>query len=115
VEKKQGTKMKSFGAIGAAKGMPADLDNLTKEVMDQYKLKDLGKKDILGKQAKGFEMDIMGMKTEIWIWNNIPLYTKVFLSKDSEPMEIKANKIETDIAIPADKFQIPADVKLTER
>jgi hypothetical protein len=114
LEKKSGTKIKSIGAIGSAKGFPTDLDNLTKEVMDQYKLKDLGKKDILGKQAKGFEMDLMGMKSEVWIWSNIPLYTKVFLSKDSEPMEIIATKIEIDVPIPADKMQVPADVKLTE-
>jgi hypothetical protein len=114
VEKKLGTKMKSIGALGSAKGFPSDFENLTKEIMDQYKMKDLGKKDILGKQAKGFEMDLMGMKSEVWIWNNVPLYTKVFLTKDSEPMEIKAVKIEMDVPIPAEKFQVPSDVNLTE-
>jgi hypothetical protein len=114
LQKKQGTKMKSFAPLGAAKGFPKDLDNLTKEIMDQYKMKDLGKKDILGKQARAFEMDVMGMKSEVWIWNNIPVYTKVFLTKDSAPMEITAVKIETDVPIPADKFQVPSDIKLTE-
>jgi uncharacterized lipoprotein YehR (DUF1307 family) len=114
VEKKTGTKMKSPGSLGSAQGFPGDLDNITKELMEQYKLKDLGKKEIAGKECKGFGMDIMGMGSEVWVWKNIPLYTKVYLTKDSEPMEIKAIKVEIDVPVPPEKFQVPADVKLTE-
>ena len=114
VEKKEGTKTKSYGALGAAKGFPEDLDNITKEVLDRFKLKDLGKKDILGKECRGFEMEAMGMKTEVFIWKNIMLYSAVYMSKDGKPIEIKANKIELNVPIPQDKFVVPADIKLQE-
>jgi hypothetical protein len=114
VEKKEGTKTKSYGALGAAKGFPKDLDNVTKEVLDRFKLKDLGKKDILGKESRGFEMEAMGMKTEVYVWKNIMLYSAVYMSKDGKPIEIKASKIELDVPIPQDKFTVPAGIKLQE-
>jgi hypothetical protein len=114
VEKKTGTKTKSYSSLGGAKGFPKDLDNLTKEVLDQYKLKDLGKKEILGKECRGFEMEAMGMKTEVYVWKNIMLYSAVYMTKDGKPIEIKASKIEIDVPVPQDKFQVPADVRLQE-
>ncbi len=114
IEKKEGTKTKSFGSIGGAKDIPADFNSMSKEVLERYNMKDLGTKEILGKTCKGVEMTAMGMVTEVWVWNGIMLYSKVQMSKDAKPMEIKASKIETDVAVPAEKFQVPADVKIKE-
>jgi len=36
------------------------------------------------------------------------------MSKDSKPIEMTASKIETDVQIPPEKFQVPADVKIKE-
>jgi hypothetical protein len=114
MEKKEGTKTKSIGSIGGTKDLPENMDKMTQELMDRYKMKDLGTKEFLGKQCKGIEMMAMGMKTEVWIWNNIMLYSKVTMSENAKPMELKASKLEVDVAIPADKFQVPADVKIQE-
>jgi len=114
IEKKEGTKTKSYGSIGGTKDMPADLANLSKELLDKYHMKDLGTKEFLGKTCKGYEITAMGIKSEVWVWNNIMLYSKVYMSEGSKPIEMKASKIETDIPIPADKFQVPADVKIQE-
>jgi len=42
------------------------------------------------------------------------LYSKVYMGEGSKPIELKASKIETDVAIPAEKFQVPADIKIKE-
>jgi hypothetical protein len=114
VEKKEGTKTKSYGSIGGTKDLPKDLTNLSKEIMDKYQMKDLGTKEYLGKECRGYEVNAMGIKSEVWIWNNIMLYSKVYMGEGSKPVELKASKIETDVAIPAEKFQVPADVKIKE-
>jgi hypothetical protein len=114
IQKKEGTKTKSLSSIGGTKDLPKDLSNLSKEILDQYHMKDLGTKEFLGKQCKGIEMTAMGMKSEVWVWNNIMIYSKVFMGENAKPMELKATKIETDVPIPADKFQVPADVKILE-
>jgi hypothetical protein len=114
LQKKEGTKTKSYGSIGGTKDLPKDFANISKTMLDQYHMKDLGTKEFLGKECKGFEITAMGMKSEIWVWNNIMLYSKVYMGENSKPMELKASKIETDVPIPADKFQVPADVKIQE-
>lgn len=114
IEKREGTKTKSLGSIGGAKDLPKDMDKLTKEMMEQYHMKDLGKKEILGKECRGFEFTVMGMNSKVWVWNNIMIQSTVQMSKDAKPMEMTATKIETDIPIPPEKFQVPSDVKIKE-
>ena len=114
IEKKEGTKTKSYGSIGGTKDLPKELDKLSKELMDKYHLKEIAPKEVLGKQCKGYEIETMGINSKVWIWNNIMLSSVVQMSKDSKPIEMTASKIETDVQIPPEKFQVPADVKIKE-
>jgi len=82
--------------------------------MDKYHLKEIAPKEVLGKQCKGYEIETMGINSKVWIWNNIMLSSVVQMSKDSKPIEMTASKIETDVQIPPEKFQVPADVKIKE-
>jgi lipopolysaccharide export system protein LptA len=114
-EKKTGTKSKYYGSLSSSSGV-TDTSAISAKQKDEYKFKDLGKKTILGKECTGYSMEVMGMQTEAWMWKNILMASKTYLSKDTskDPMEINAVKIEMDVPVPANVFTVPADVKLTE-
>lgn len=112
-QKKTGTKTKSYSALGAAAGMP-DPKTLTDDLRNKYQYKDLGKKEIMGKECQGVSMVFAGMKMEAWVWNNIALRIYSYTKDGSLMMEINAVKIEENVSIPADKFEIPADIVITE-
>ena len=111
--KKQGTKSKSIASISGAQGMP-DISTMSKKMIDEYKYKEIGTKDILGKPCKGYTMSIMGQNMESWMWNGVVLYMKSIDKNGKIFLEMKATKIDLNTGIPADKFNVPADIKLTE-
>jgi outer membrane lipoprotein-sorting protein len=113
LQSKEGTKVISHTSIGGAKEIPKDFSKLTPEFIKDYQLKELGNKEVLGKECKGYEVTVMGIKTEFWIWEGIVLYSRIFLTKDGNPMELKASKLEVDVSIPADKFQVPPEISIT--
>jgi outer membrane lipoprotein-sorting protein len=112
LQSREGTKIISHISIGGVKDIPKDFSKLTPEFIEDFNLKELGKKDILGKECKGYEVTVMRIKTEVWVWNGILLYSKVFMSEDGKAIEIKASNIEVNVPIPADKFKVPSDVNI---
>lgn len=112
-QKKTGTKTKSYSALGAAAGMP-DPKTLTDDMRNKYQYKDLGKQEIMGKECQGVSMVFGGMKMEAWVWNNIALRIYSYTKDGSVMMEINAVKFEENVSIPADKFEIPSDIVITE-
>jgi len=113
LQSKEGSKIISHLSIGGTKDIPKDFSTLTPEFIEDFKLKELGTMEILGKECKGYEATAMGIKTEIWVWGGIALYSRVFLSSDGNPIEIKASKLEVNVPIPANKFQIPPEINIT--
>ena len=113
LQSQEGTKIISHISIGGAKDIPKDFSELTPEFIEDFNLKELGKKEILGKECQGYEATTMGIKTEVWVWNGIALYSRIFMSQDGKPMEIKASKVEINVPIPADKFQVPPEINIT--
>jgi len=73
---------------------------------------DLPPKTIDGKVAKGYEMDAMGMKVQAWTWKGLMLYSETGLG--AKPIIIAAKSVQADVAVPADRFVVPADVKVTD-
>ena len=115
LEKKTGTKTKSYGSIGGGQGVPSDISKMAQKEIEKMKLVDLGTKEVLGKTCKGIQMEPMGMKMETWIWSNILLESKTWLSKDGSPMTMDASSLELDITVPPEIFKVPDDIKITER
>jgi outer membrane lipoprotein-sorting protein len=113
LQSKEGTKTISHISIGGSKDIPKDFSNLTPEFIEDFQLKELETKNILGKECKGYGTTAIGIRTEVWVWNGIALYSRVFMSKDAKPMEIKASKLEINVPIPADKFQVPPEINIT--
>ena len=89
--KKTGTKSKSFGSMIVGSTMPS-ASQLSKSMMEQYKYKEIGEKEIMGKKCKGYTMVFMDMNCEAWSWENIPIMMKMIDKKGKTFMEMKATK-----------------------
>jgi hypothetical protein len=48
-----------------------------------------------------------------WIWETIPLRTEIDMGLKS-PMVMEVTRLELGAEVPAEKFEIPADVVITE-
>jgi hypothetical protein len=114
VGKNTGTKTKANSSLGGAQGFPKDVSKMAQKEIDKMKIVDLGTKEILGKTCKGLKMEPMGMKMEAWIWGNLALESKTWLSKNGEPIEMKAVSLELDVTIPPEIFKVPEGVEFTE-
>ncbi len=75
---------------------------------------ELENRTVAGKEGKGYSIEQSGMKIRAWVWENIPLRMEMEMG-GPEPMVLETTKIETDVAIPDDRFAVPADVKITEQ
>jgi hypothetical protein len=110
---KKGTKMKiPANAFSGGSPVPSPAD-LTDEMKQKYNYKELEDREILGKPAKGYSMSTMGMDVKVWTWNNVPLYLEMGTGQ-GKPIVMEATKIETDVDVPADKFEVPDDITLEE-
>ena len=58
-------------------------------------------------------MSIMGMDIKAWTWSNVPLYLEMGIGK-GKPIVMEATSIQTDVEIPADKFEVPEDIMMEE-
>jgi hypothetical protein len=110
--KKEGTKTKLAAPASLPGGVP-DLDDITDEMKAQFKMKDIEGRTIVGKEAKGYQIEAMkDMPMKVWIWEGIPLRTEVKMGE--KPMVTEVKNLQLDVDVPADKFVVPADVKITE-
>lgn len=69
-----------------------------------------GEKEIAGQKCELFT--ITGLM-EVCIWNSIPVYSKAIISdEEGSDVIMEASKIQTNIDVPDNKFEIPADITL---
>jgi hypothetical protein len=130
-QKKTGTRRKLVpgAAPTPGEGMPPfDVANLTEEMKKQMKVETLPSKTIDGKTATGIYAETMGIKVRAWTWKGIPLYTEMDMGGMNlggsagaklpkakvAPIVISAKSVQVDVAIPAGRFTVPADVKITD-
>lgn len=108
--KKTGTKMPAKG--GFMGGQTPDITKMSDEEKKAINLQEIEEKELLGKECKGYSFTKDGVSAKVWMWENIPL----LLESNAGGMTIKmtATKLDTDISVPAEKFDIPADVTFTE-
>ena len=138
--KKTGTRQKlAPGAVPSLGGgtPPIDVRNLTEEMKKQMKVETLPPKTIDGKEASGIYAETMGIKTRVWSWKGIALYTETDMSgmnlggmlgtkappknhiklpppTKSAPIVIEAKSVQVDVPVPESRFTVPPDVKITE-
>ncbi len=87
-----------------------NFEALTDEVTKEWNLKEEGKETFLGKECIKYSMNNpnMNMKGTYWVWKGIALKTEVEMATSGMVME--ATNIQENVAVPAEKFEIPADI-----
>ena len=91
-----------------------DFENLSEQMVKDMKLKKEGAEEFLGKTCEKISIDYekMKMKGSYLVYKGIPL----MVDTDMGSMKIKlvGEKFTENPEIPAAKFEVPADVKVTE-
>ncbi len=108
--KKTGTKSPEVNLANAS----IDFENLTEEMVKEMELKKLGTEEFLGKTCEKMSIDNkkMGMKGTFLVYKGVALKSETDLG--SMKMNLLAEKFEENPAIPAAKFEVPADIKIIE-
>jgi hypothetical protein len=108
--KKTGTKK----PVPAMDNTNIDFQNLTEEMVKDMKLKKEGTEEFLGKTCEKITIDYteMEMKGTYLVYNGVAL--KVDTDMGAMKMNLVAEKFEENPSIPAEKFEVPADIKIQE-
>ncbi|MBP8904917.1 MAG: hypothetical protein KBG43_09930, partial [Paludibacteraceae bacterium] len=91
-----------------------DLENITADIMGKMKLEKVGEENFLGYPCVKYSMknDEMKMDVEYLTYGNLMM--KMSGKMMEIPTSIEVAKIEA-VTPPADKFEIPAGVTITEQ
>ena len=79
-------------------------------------LEEIEEKEFLGKKCKGYKYTVKttGTNADNWFWEGILLYSETFMDSRSRSggIVMEASKLEVNVRIPADKFQVPPDISI---
>jgi hypothetical protein len=91
-----------------------DFENLSEEMAKDMKLKKEGTEEFLGKTCEKMSIDYekMNMKGTYLVYKGIPLMVDTDMG--TMKMKLIGEKFTENPEIPAGKFEVPADVKITE-
>ena len=107
LEKKTGTKI-------SGKSPDIDFENLSEEMVKDMNLKKEGTEEYLGITCEKMSIDYTKMKMK----GTFLVYKGVALKSDTDmgtmKMKLVGEKFEENPVIPAEKFEVPADIKVTE-
>jgi hypothetical protein len=90
-----------------------NFDSLSERQLRLYKYEKGEPRTIAGKQAVGHSIEQNGLRANVWTWQGIPLRTES-RGPRNRWLVFEATSIQTDVPVPAEKFEVPADVKLSE-
>lgn len=110
--KKTGTKKAFYQGAGSGN---IDFENLTDEMVREMNLKKEGTENFLGKTCEKISIDYTKMQMK----GNFLVYKGVALKNDVDmgtiKMKLVAEKFIENADISADKFEVPADVNITNQ
>jgi hypothetical protein len=110
LEKKTGTKSVSYQSSSNI-----DFENLSEEMVKDMNLKKEGTEEFLGKTCEKMSVDYTKMKLK----GTYLVYKGIALKMDADMGTMKMNlvgeKFIENPEIPASKFEVPADIKITEK
>ena len=110
MEKKTGIKMKDFGGSGSS---TMDMSAMSEKMSKEYHIKKEAPVTILGKTCDSYSMDGKMGKGTFATWQGISMRSEMTVS--GMKMKIEATKLEENVSIPADKFEVPKDITITSR
>jgi hypothetical protein len=110
MEKKTGTK----APVVEGSAQNIDFQNLSEELAKDMELKKLGTEDFLGKTCDKMSIDYkkMAMKGTFLVYKGVALKSETEFA--GMKVNLIAEKFEENAAIPAGKFDVPADFTITE-
>jgi hypothetical protein len=91
-------------------GQNQNLKSSNDQMMKDMGGEKIGQEMILGKMCDIWEIKKMGTKT--WVWNGISLKNSTNIA--GFKMDLIATKLLENAKVPANKFRVPDDVKITE-
>jgi len=74
--------------------------------------KELPARTIVGREASGIEMEMMGMKMRMWMWENITLRSEVEMG--NTPTITEVTSLQLGVPVSADRFRPPAGAKVVD-
>jgi outer membrane lipoprotein-sorting protein len=109
LEKKTGTKSVSYQSSSSV-----DFENLSEQMVKDMNLKKEGTEEFLGKTCEKMSIDYtkMKMKGTFLVYKGVALQSDIDMG--TTKMKLIGEKFTENPEIPAEKFEIPADVKITE-
>ena len=94
---------------------PINYLQLTPDVIEKYKIQELGTETVAGRQCTRYSEQTSQMgqtvNVEVWVWKGIALKTVMKLG-DTEIVSQTATEIQENPTIDPKVFEIPADVKI---
>lgn len=94
---------------------PINYLQLTPDVIEKYKIQELGTETVAGRQCTRYSEQISQMgqtaNIEVWVWKGIPL-KMVMKIGDAEITNQTATEVQEDATVDPKMFEIPADVKM---
>jgi hypothetical protein len=108
--KKTGTKSPAVNLANSS----IDFENLSEELVKDMDLKKLGTEEFLGKTCEKMSIDYkkMSMKGTFLVFKGVALKSETDMG--SMKMKLIAEKFEENTTIPAEKFEVPADIKIQD-
>jgi hypothetical protein len=109
--KKTGTKSPFYQGSSSE----IDFENLSEEMVRDMNLKKEGTEEFLGRTCQKMSIDYkkMQMKGDFLVYKGVALKTDVEMG--TLKMKLEAEKFIENPEIPADKFEIPADIIISEK
>jgi outer membrane lipoprotein-sorting protein len=110
LEKKTGTKVASY----QGSNQNIDFENLSEEMVKDMNLKKEGTEEYLGKTCEKMSIDYtkMKMKGTFLVYKGVALQSDIDMG--TTKMKLIGEKFTENPEIPAEKFEVPADVKVVD-
>ncbi len=105
--KKTGTKAKRMSPLESG---DYDYVPTSESIMKQLNIKKEGSEEIFKKNCEKYSINNEMITGYFWVWDNIPLKIQVKNMKIRNKFEV--TKLEENVSIPAEIFQVPADFKI---
>ncbi len=94
---------------------PRNYLHLTPEDIERFKIKEDGEGTVAGRPCKKYSMELkqsgVTLQTTLWIWEGITLKYEARYQGNLMVTD-EATEIHEDATVPAEKFAIPAEVKV---
>ncbi len=92
---------------------PINFLQLTSEIRKKYNMKELGEETILGKPCRKLSIETTErgerIQMHVWVWKGLQLKSETYYNNQLLYLEV-ATHIKENVPVPADKFEIPADI-----